>query len=747
MPTCIVNGCHHSCKKKKKYPNVVLHVFPGNMDIIKNWLQNIPQDFGDIDEAVEKILLEKKTDAYRICSDHFAPNCYFYQGIKRVLTLDAVPSISHETYSSASLPKTEISLQRTACKAQASSSGLHTSSSTQSRPTDTIKNPLLVDTGTNPDYCLNHLNRGTLTNPKFGTRSVKIQSKVATSSKFVQCELITASKPSSVFPSSSHDFLVLSTPIKILLPEQSIASLFPTTIPESPGHSLQFFERESLDVTTESIASSQETCVDPVKEGLGEPYHPSNQSLVETEMKEEEDTLIDTTTDSEFNIFSQTKDVISENKYLVYESYLDTLLMGSRCLECLNGHRFHLWDSQPKKGGMPLGNILMSAAILLSGSNYHKVNYMNKLLGLKQVCKTDHYRNERTYLFPTINNHWHQEQEKTIQELGNKPVCLSGDGQNDSPGFNAKYYIYTFIESSTKKIVSFSIDQVSKECKSVHLERETFKKALNEIRDKGVNVQMICTDLHPGRRSVMKTNYKHIMHQFDVWHFAKSVGSKVVTASKRKAFRDLAQWVSPIKKHLCWAARTCEGNKDLLMEKWLSLLYHVIGVHKWKTGKLYHKCEHEELTDDVDKRRLWMKKGSFAHLKLGEIIKSRTVMKDLTHLSEFCHISEIEVYHSNTLKYRPKSNHFFMDGMIARTQLAAIDHNRNVQRQQATIHMGEDESQVEGELRHHREYSKVKKDRVIKPVYDMKQCDFAFDILRDILCYVSGEKVFQWGIG
>ncbi|XP_031751510.1 uncharacterized protein LOC100145473 isoform X3 [Xenopus tropicalis] len=307
MPTCIVNGCHHSCKKKKSFPNVVLHVFPGNIDTINKWLQNIPQDFGDIDEMAQKILLRKKTDADRICSDHFAPDCYVYQGTKRVLKLDAVPTIFPKKTLSTSTPcrrsarqlkqqnttvtesvteggesdmsleksnqestkvssamtsfarvselqETETSSQRTSFSIQVSNSGLQTSSSSQSRPTDITRNPLHVDTGMNTDCWVNCHNQGTMTNPKFGTRSIKIQSNVITSNKFIQCERITTSKQSSVLPSSSHDFVMHLTPITILPPEQSIALLFPTTISEKPGHSLQLYERQSLDFATNSIA-------------------------------------------------------------------------------------------------------------------------------------------------------------------------------------------------------------------------------------------------------------------------------------------------------------------------------------------------------------------------------------------------------------------------------------------------------------------------------------------------------------
>ena len=43
----------------------------------------------------------------------------------------------------------------------------------------------------------------------------------------------------------------------------------------------------------------------------------------------------------------------------------------------------------------------------------------------------------------------------------------------------------------------------------------------------------------------------------------------------------------------------------------------------------------------------------------------------------------MEQYHSVLLKYAPKREHFSYNGMVARTQLAVLDHNSNVHRQQA----------------------------------------------------------------
>ena len=39
-------------------------------------------------------------------------------------------------------------------------------------------------------------------------------------------------------------------------------------------------------------------------------------------------------------------------------------------------------------------------------------------------------------------------------------------------------------------------------------------------------------------------------------------------------------------------------------------------------------------------------------------------------------------------KYAPKQQHFSYNGMVAQTQLAALDHNANTGRQQATVSRG-----------------------------------------------------------
>ena len=66
-------------------------------------------------------------------------------------------------------------------------------------------------------------------------------------------------------------------------------------------------------------------------------------------------------------------------------------------------------------------------------------------------------------------------------------------------------------------------------------------------------------------------------------------------------------------------------------------------------------------------------------------ILEKRLLKDLSKLTEFCHTGQLEVYQSLLLNYCPKWEHFSFNGMVARTQLAAIDHNNNSERKQAVL--------------------------------------------------------------
>ena len=82
-------------------------------------------------------------------------------------------------------------------------------------------------------------------------------------------------------------------------------------------------------------------------------------------------------------------------------------------------------------------------------------------------------------------------------------------------------------------------------------------------------------------------------------------------------------------------------------------------------------------------------------------------------------------------KYAPKRIHFSPEGMIGRTQLAALDHNFNVGREQSKTAAGEDRFKVQ--------YSKRKGEYVAKKIYDAKRYTYVEDMMRDVVCVANGS--------
>ncbi|CAJ0962580.1 unnamed protein product [Ranitomeya imitator] len=93
MPSCIVKGCTHYTGMKASNPLLSMHVFPRELSRIKLWLQQIGQNFGDLDNFATKVFAEARTGKYRICSAHFAPGSYTSQGSRIVLKPDAIPTL------------------------------------------------------------------------------------------------------------------------------------------------------------------------------------------------------------------------------------------------------------------------------------------------------------------------------------------------------------------------------------------------------------------------------------------------------------------------------------------------------------------------------------------------------------------------------------------------------------------------------------------------------------------------------
>ena len=177
------------------------------------------------------------------------------------------------------------------------------------------------------------------------------------------------------------------------------------------------------------------------------------------------------------------------------------------------------------------------------------------------------------------------------------------------------------------------------------------------------------------------------MPQYDVKWVVKKLSKK----SKKKEILDLTAWIRSVSSHFWWSVATCNGSYVILLEKWTSIVNHVANKHSWRSAKHFKKCAHRELSRRERKEKVWLKFGTAAHVALEEVVFNKKLLKDLKFVTEFHHTGNLEVYHSMMHKYCPKRQHFSHEGMVARTQLAALDHNHNCSRKQfklwsSTVH-------------------------------------------------------------
>ena len=100
---------------------------------------------------------------------------------------------------------------------------------------------------------------------------------------------------------------------------------------------------------------------------------------------------------------------------------------------------------------------------------------------------------------------------------------------------------------------------------STAMERGGLSRILKRLKDNNVDIIQLSTDRSATVRCFMKKEYPNIDHQFDVWHFAKSITKKLHKACQKKEFDMLQKWIPSITNHLWWSAATCKGDKTLLL--------------------------------------------------------------------------------------------------------------------------------------------------------------------------------------
>lgn len=436
-------------------------------------------------------------------------------------------------------------------------------------------------------------------------------------------------------------------------------------------------------------------------------------------------------------------DIDYDAKFIVYWSELEKLfttcnicglnasIISSRCRGscllvktfCAAGHNF-TWSSQPNVGSIFAGNVDLAAGILLTGNTYGRISELFNLLNISCLGKTLFYRLQKRLLFPIINQCYVNQRENILSKMKTVDcIDIAGDGRCDSPGYNAKYGTYSFLLLETNEVVNFHLTHVRHVANSNAMELHGFKNALLEI-ESVASVKSITTDRHVQIKAFLKGR-SDITHQFDIWHVSKSIKKKLSKAAKKH--HEIFGWTKSILNHFWWCCKTCEGDANLLREKWCSILYHIRNIHKWKHDENFQilkSCAHGKVSKSHANDVKWLASESASFLALESIVMDKNLLKDIPYLIEYKHTGLLESYHNLMLKYCPKKTHFSYLGMLARTQLTILDHNHNLDREQSKTQ--------DGLLQYRYCYSKISNNWVAKPIKTTKNYDYLGKMLNDI---------------
>lgn len=389
--------------------------------------------------------------------------------------------------------------------------------------------------------------------------------------------------------------------------------------------------------------------------------------------------------------------------------------------ECLSGHTYK-WNSQPKFGTVFAGNLLVPSALFLTGNSYQSFTEAAKCIKLATLSTRQCNNIQRAYAVPEVENMWAKHTESIRAVLAGDPLLLSGDARCDSPGHNATFGTYTLMDTTSHLILAQETVRVTDDNipNSYWLEPVGLELCIKELDQYNCNIKTIATDRHPSVQKIMRGSYPHITHEYDLWHIVKGVKKKLLVNKDK----DLAQWVRAISNHLWYCAASCEGNQDILKEKWIGLLHHITDEHEWVSGDSVNKCDHAPYSEEERRKRPWLSSESNAFEVLKKVVLDKRLLKDLEKVTACIHTGELESVHSLYTKYVPKRKKFSRSGMQARLRLAALDHNLAVGRVQAKT--------VRGILRFKHEYSKSAGNYIVKPIKVSKDWSFRDQLIAGI---------------
>ena len=121
-----------------------------------------------------------------------------------------------------------------------------------------------------------------------------------------------------------------------------------------------------------------------------------------------------------------------------------------------------MWSSSAvlaEKRGQKLyvSSVLLALSVLVSGNNFEKVSLRAKGMNLKYVSSSFFSRMQSLYALPSITDLWSRMKEVVWKVFQNDVLVICGDGRMDSPGFSAKYCVYTMMEHYLNIIINLEV--------------------------------------------------------------------------------------------------------------------------------------------------------------------------------------------------------------------------------------------------------------------------------------------------
>ena len=95
------------------------------------------------------------------------------------------------------------------------------------------------------------------------------------------------------------------------------------------------------------------------------------------------------------------------------------------------------------------------------------------------------------------------------------------------------------MNTETKMIVDFQAVHVSQAGNSNRMEKYGLEVLFKKLINLNVPITSLTTDQHTQICAFMKKEYSFMSHQFDVWHFSKSIKKKICEHAKSSSKESL----------------------------------------------------------------------------------------------------------------------------------------------------------------------------------------------------------------